>query len=137
MRKALSNPFKSSRNAVLSDEERSTCALANIGYLIRINSAELEEAPCQGNLAVTTSIIFYNFAIATGVSPPSLRHSCRMQRNMISEPCIYFILLIPPPEAVNLPIYSYSVIWSSFRIKKALMKASGLSMLPGSANFVA
>jgi hypothetical protein len=47
---------------VLSDEERSTCALASITYLIRIDSTELEEAPCRGNLAVTTSIIFYNFA---------------------------------------------------------------------------
>jgi hypothetical protein len=66
------DPIQKATNiGVVSDNESppsflgaTSRSLENVTYLIRIDSAEFEEAPCRGDLAVTTSIIFYNFAIA-------------------------------------------------------------------------
>jgi hypothetical protein len=65
----LSNPEhspdqKPTKIAVLSDQQRPTCSLANDTYLIRIDSSDFDAATSAIDLAVTTSIIFYNQAIA-------------------------------------------------------------------------
>jgi hypothetical protein len=65
----LSNqePFqvqKDTNIAVLSNEERPTCSLSNVKHLIRMDSFDFEEGLSENDLAVATSIIFYNFAIA-------------------------------------------------------------------------
>jgi hypothetical protein len=65
----LSNPEHSqgqnpTKIAVLSDQQRPTCSLANDTYLIRIDSSDFDTSTSAIDLAVTTSIIFYNQAIA-------------------------------------------------------------------------
>jgi hypothetical protein len=65
----LSNPEHSqdqnpTKIAVLSDQQRPTCSLANDTYLIRIDSSDFDTSTSTIDLAVTTSIIFYNQAIA-------------------------------------------------------------------------
>jgi hypothetical protein len=66
----LSNqePFPVNKNthtiAVLSDEERPTLSLSNVKHLIRMDSFDFEDVLSENDLAVATSIIFYNFAIS-------------------------------------------------------------------------
>jgi hypothetical protein len=50
--------------AVLSGEERPTFSLSNVKHLIRMDSFEFEDVLSENDLAVATSIIFYNFAIS-------------------------------------------------------------------------
>jgi hypothetical protein len=64
----LSNPGhspdqKTTKIAVLSDQQRPTCSLANDTYLIRIDSSDFDTSKSTIDLAVTTSIILYNQAI--------------------------------------------------------------------------
>jgi hypothetical protein len=89
----LSNPepFQGQQDtniAVLAHGERPTCVLANVTYLILIDVTDFDEATYENDLAVTTSIIFYNYAIAyrclsslsTASMPNAKEHDSRALR---------------------------------------------------------
>jgi hypothetical protein len=74
--------------AVLSGEERPTFSLSNVKHLIRMDSFEFEDVLSENDLAVATSIIFYNFAISyrclaslsTASMPSAKEHDSRAFR---------------------------------------------------------